>query len=326
MSKEKKLTILFVVLIFSYLFYLTSCLSEVEEPTGTQEPSTSTATDDVWVSSSTSTFLPTTSGTSTEATEEIIRLAMNPAQGGPLSSFQTADFTGPSVCATCHIGLIDQSGKDVSMPSDWRSTMMAHSGVDPVWQAKVSSEVARNPELQEVIEQKCVTCHMPMARPRHLWRACRQQAWMMAFIPLNTLIMPLVSMGSPVHSAIRLLTKIWAPWKASVDITSSILLQPHLTARFTALIQTRSSIKCGIRPATHRLMASTCSALSTAPPATTSIRPLLTAKAVFWVSSRNKQLTQNGSIQNLAANTNPARAATCRWLMVVYKFHKSRDD
>jgi hypothetical protein len=168
MSKEKKLTFLFVVLIFSYLFYLTSCLSEVKEPTGTQEPSTSTATDDVWVSSSTSTFLPTTSGTSTEATEEIIRLAMNPAQGGSLSSFQTADFTGPSVCATCHIGLIDQSGKDVSMPSDWRSTMMAHSGIDPVWQAKVSSEVARNPELKEVIEQKCVTCHMPMATTQAL--------------------------------------------------------------------------------------------------------------------------------------------------------------
>ncbi len=258
MSKEKKLTILFVVLIFSYMFYLTSCLSEVEEPTGTQESSTSTATDDVWVSSSTSTFLPTTSGTSTEATEEIIRLAMNPAQGGPLSSFQTADFTGPSVCATCHIGLIDQSGKDVSMPSDWRSTMMAHSGVDPVWQAKVSSEVARNPELQEVIEQKCVTCHMPMATTQALAEGLPVAGLDDGFYSPDTLIMPLVSMGSPAHCAIRSLTKIWAPWKASVDIMSSILPQPRLTARFTDLIQTRSSTKCEISPATHRLMASTC--------------------------------------------------------------------
>ena len=46
--------------------------------------------------------------------------------------------------------------------------MMAHAGIDPVWQAKVSSEVARNPELQEVIEQKCVTCHMPMATTQSL--------------------------------------------------------------------------------------------------------------------------------------------------------------
>ena len=168
MSKEKKLTILFVVLIFSYLLYLTSCLREVEEPAGTQGPATSTVTDEVWVSSSTSTSIPTTSATGAEATEEMIRLALNPAPGGPFSSFQTADFTGPSVCATCHIGLIDQSGKDVSMPSDWRSTMMAHSGLDPVWQAKVSSEVARNPELQEVIEQKCVTCHMPMSTTQAL--------------------------------------------------------------------------------------------------------------------------------------------------------------
>ena len=168
MSKEKKLTILFVVLIFSYLLYLTACLREVEEPAGTQEPATSTVTDEVWVSSSTSTSIPTTSATGAEATEEMIRLALNPAPGGPFSSFQTDDFTGPSVCATCHIGLIDQSGKDVSMPSDWRSTMMAHAGIDPVWQAKVSSEVARNPELQEVIEQKCVTCHMPMATTQSL--------------------------------------------------------------------------------------------------------------------------------------------------------------
>ncbi len=164
MSKEKKVTILFFVLIFSYLFYMTSCQREVAGPTGTEEPLSSTssaATEEIWVSPS----LPTTVA---EATEEMILLAMNPAPGGPFSSFQTADFTGPNICTLCHIGLIDQSGKDVSMPSDWRSTMMAHAAIDPVWQAKVSSEVARNPELQEVIEEKCVTCHMPMATTQSL--------------------------------------------------------------------------------------------------------------------------------------------------------------
>jgi hypothetical protein len=41
--------------------------------------------------------------------------------------------------------------------------MMANSARDPVWQAKVSSEVARRPSLQTLIEDKCATCHMPMA-------------------------------------------------------------------------------------------------------------------------------------------------------------------
>ncbi len=169
MSKEKKLTILFIVLICFYLFYLTSCLRQAGEPTTTKEPApsaSSTATDEIWISSSTSS--PTSIAESPQATEQFIQLALNPAPGGPFADFQTADFMGPSICTLCHIGLIDQSGKDVSMPSDWRSTMMAHSGIDPVWQAKVSSEVTRNPELQEVIEQKCVTCHMPMATTQSL--------------------------------------------------------------------------------------------------------------------------------------------------------------
>ena len=42
--------------------------------------------------------------------------------------------------------------------------MMGNAAKDPLWQAKVSSEVLRNPALQSVIEEKCSTCHMPMAR------------------------------------------------------------------------------------------------------------------------------------------------------------------
>jgi hypothetical protein len=42
--------------------------------------------------------------------------------------------------------------------------MMANAAKDPVWQAKVSSEVVRFPALQAVIEKKCVSCHMPMAK------------------------------------------------------------------------------------------------------------------------------------------------------------------
>ncbi|HOZ37868.1 MAG TPA: hypothetical protein PLH64_03875 [Anaerolineaceae bacterium] len=168
MSKEKKLTLLFTVLIFTYLFYMTSCLTQTGESIGGEDTASSTPTSEIWISSSTSTSIPTASGANSEATEEAIRLALKPAPGGPFADFQTADFMGPSICTLCHIGLLDQSGKDVSMPSDWRSTMMAHAGIDPVWQAKVSSEVVRNPELKEVIEQKCVTCHMPMATTQAL--------------------------------------------------------------------------------------------------------------------------------------------------------------
>lgn len=84
--------------------------------------------------------------------------------GWPLSTFATADFAGSGTCAFCHTGLRDQSGADVSIDAHWRVAMMAQSATDPLWQAKVSSEVARHPALKAVIEGKCATCHMPMAR------------------------------------------------------------------------------------------------------------------------------------------------------------------
>ncbi|HSJ59528.1 MAG TPA: hypothetical protein VLC95_20250 [Anaerolineae bacterium] len=87
-----------------------------------------------------------------------------PAQGTVLSSFTTADFSGSGTCVMCHQGLQDEAGADVSITTHWRSTMMANAARDPVWQAKVSAEVAALPALQEVIEKKCVSCHMPMAR------------------------------------------------------------------------------------------------------------------------------------------------------------------
>ena len=89
--------------------------------------------------------------------------AQQPARGTALSTFATADFSGPGICAMCHLGLSDEAGTDVSLTTAWRSTMMANAAKDPVWQAKVSAEAARLPALQAVIEEKCVTCHMPMA-------------------------------------------------------------------------------------------------------------------------------------------------------------------
>ncbi len=83
--------------------------------------------------------------------------------GLPLANAVHEDFVGSANCALCHTGLTDASGQDISIDTHWRSTMMANSAKDPLWQAKVSSEVERNPALQSVIEEKCATCHMPMA-------------------------------------------------------------------------------------------------------------------------------------------------------------------
>jgi hypothetical protein len=80
-----------------------------------------------------------------------------------LLTYTTEDFTGAGICATCHQPLPDANDVDIAMPTHWRSTMMANAARDPVWNAKVSSEVERNPGLQAVIEKKCTTCHMPIA-------------------------------------------------------------------------------------------------------------------------------------------------------------------
>ncbi len=93
-----------------------------------------------------------------------ITITPPPAQSGlPLTTFITDDFTGSGNCAACHSNLTDPAGDDVSIDVQWRSTMMANAAKDPLWQAKVSSELARNPSLQEFIEDKCTVCHMPMA-------------------------------------------------------------------------------------------------------------------------------------------------------------------
>jgi hypothetical protein len=81
-----------------------------------------------------------------------------------LTAFSTAYFAGSGVCAQCHSGLYDESRADVSIDSHWRSTMMANASKDPLWKAKVASEVSRNPKFTSIIENKCATCHMPMAR------------------------------------------------------------------------------------------------------------------------------------------------------------------
>lgn len=79
------------------------------------------------------------------------------------AAFTSTHFSGSQNCATCHNNIKDSSNIDVSIESDWAGTMMANASKDPLWRAKVASELGRNPHLEDVINDKCTKCHAPMA-------------------------------------------------------------------------------------------------------------------------------------------------------------------
>ncbi|MGB5676113.1 MAG: multiheme c-type cytochrome, partial [Gemmatimonadota bacterium] len=79
------------------------------------------------------------------------------------TNFTTSHFSGSGNCAMCHNGLTDITGENVSIVRDWGTSMMANSAKDTLWQAKVASELERNPQLATVINDKCSQCHAPMA-------------------------------------------------------------------------------------------------------------------------------------------------------------------
>lgn len=88
---------------------------------------------------------------------------MGGGTSGGSTTFTTTHFSGSGNCTLCHNGIRDQNNVDVSIVTDWSSTMMANSTRDPFWRAKVRSEIARNPNLEDVINDKCTKCHAPMA-------------------------------------------------------------------------------------------------------------------------------------------------------------------
>jgi len=79
------------------------------------------------------------------------------------TNFTTSHFSGSGNCATCHDGLTDTSGENVSIARDWGTSMMANATKDPFWQAKVAAEIERNPHLATRINDTCSKCHAPMA-------------------------------------------------------------------------------------------------------------------------------------------------------------------
>ncbi len=89
-------------------------------------------------------------------------------------------------CMACHNGLTDDAGKDVSIGANWRGSMMAHSALDPYWQAGVRREIMEHPEAKEAIEDKCSSCHMPMAR--FMAKAGQQKGQVFAHLPFTRMM------------------------------------------------------------------------------------------------------------------------------------------
>lgn len=88
--------------------------------------------------------------------------SLSPQSSGD-PAFTSQHFSGSDNCAGCHNGLSDSGGKDVSIQTDWSSSMMANAARDPLWRAKLRSEVNRNPHLEDILNDKCTRCHAPMA-------------------------------------------------------------------------------------------------------------------------------------------------------------------
>lgn len=79
-------------------------------------------------------------------------------------------FAGSGRCVQCHgsdpegIASVTFEGQDVNVVDDWSASIMGNSGRDPYWRAKVRESVLNNPDHQDVIEDKCSSCHAPLAR------------------------------------------------------------------------------------------------------------------------------------------------------------------
>jgi hypothetical protein len=81
----------------------------------------------------------------------------------PHAGLDAGLFETSAQCIACHSGLTSAAGADVSIGTSWRASMMANSARDPYWHAAVRREVTDHPSAQAAIEDKCSTCHMPMA-------------------------------------------------------------------------------------------------------------------------------------------------------------------
>ena len=83
--------------------------------------------------------------------------------------FDTTHFSGSANCGTCHNGIVDANGNDVSIETAWSATIMGNSARDPLWRAKFATEILRNPQHEAVLNDKCTRCHAPMANQQSVF-------------------------------------------------------------------------------------------------------------------------------------------------------------
>lgn len=78
-------------------------------------------------------------------------------------------FASSPVCAECHSAsdqsnaMRDETDATIGYFELWSASMMANASRDPLWRAVVSAEVAATPSRASDIQQKCMSCHAPMA-------------------------------------------------------------------------------------------------------------------------------------------------------------------
>jgi len=94
----------------------------------------------------------------------VLMSAAGSVAGQPETNSTGDLFVTASDCIACHSNLTGPAGEDVSIGYSWRASMMANAARDPYWHAAVRREIIDHPESQAAIEDKCSTCHMPMAR------------------------------------------------------------------------------------------------------------------------------------------------------------------
>ncbi len=99
----------------------------------------------------------------TEETEPEVLKLDRPFEPPKLPGDVTKLVAASSICSPCHTDLDNGEGVDYSFDANWRSSMMAHSAKDPYWLATMSSEISKHSQHEALIEDKCSTCHMPLA-------------------------------------------------------------------------------------------------------------------------------------------------------------------
>jgi len=116
-----------------------------------------------WIGGIVCLILAATDCTQAQPAELVASPAVTQAEPRALLNEKGTLFSTVGQCSACHTGLKTSAGTDISIDTDWRSTMMANSARDPYYRASVRREILANPKYDEFIQNKCSTCHVPMA-------------------------------------------------------------------------------------------------------------------------------------------------------------------